>query len=244
MPLDQAEAIILRTYNIGDQDRIAVFLTRDKGVVRGVAKGARKFGNRFGSSLEPMSHVTLYYYEKERRELVTLNNCDLLESFFEFRTDLKTSLTLSYFAELIEEFVPIRAREDVVFRLLLSVLQALREKADLALVTRYFEAWFLRVNGFLPEVRRCKKCRKPLQGPGWLSPKKDGVYCDACAPERKEQITQDLARFLSWARKNPPSKTGECPFTPAELRTIQKGLQVMIIYHLEREPKSMRYIQD
>jgi len=118
MPIDQAEAIVLRTYAIGDQDKIAVFLTRDKGVIRGVAKGARKFGNRFGSSLEPMSHVTMFYYEKERKDLVTINTCDLIESFFEVQADLKMSLTLSYFAELIEEFVPVRAREDIVFRLL------------------------------------------------------------------------------------------------------------------------------
>ena len=64
MPTDQAEAIVLRTTNIGDQDKIAVFFSMDKGILRGVAKGARKFGNRFGSSLEPMSVVRVFYYEK------------------------------------------------------------------------------------------------------------------------------------------------------------------------------------
>jgi len=244
MPIDQAEAIVLRTTNIGDQDKIAVFLTRDYGVVRGVAKGARKFGNRFGSSLEPMSRVTVFYYEKERKDLVTVNNCDLIESFFELQADLKASLTLSYFAELIEEFMPVRAREDIVFRLLLSVLQALKQKGDLGLLTPYFEAWFLQVNGFLPDVRRCKKCRKALEESGWLSPKKDGVYCADCAPARKDEIKRELGYFLSWARKNPPSKTGENPFPPAELKAIQNSLEAMIVYHLEREPKSLRYLKE
>lgn len=244
MPIDQAEAIVLRTVPIGDQDKIVVLLTRDKGLIRGVAKGARKFGNRFGSALEPMSHVTAFYYEKERRELVTVSSCDLIESFFEVQADLKTSLTLTYFAELIEEFLPARAREDIVFRLLLSVLQALKRKSDLAVVTRYFEAWFLQVNGYLPDVRRCKGCRKALDGPGWLAPKKDGVYCDACAPARKEEVKPNLGRFMHWVRKNPPSKAEECPFTPADLKSIRKGLQAMIVYHLEREPKSLRYIKD
>lgn len=244
MPIDQAEAIVLRTYNIGDQDKIAIFLSRDKGVIRGVAKGARKFGNRFGSALEPMSHVTVFFYEKERRELVTVNNCDLIESFFEIQSDLKTALALSYFAELIEEFVPGRVREDVVFRLLHSILQALARKGDIGLLTRYFEAWVLQVNGYLPDVHRCKKCRTALGETGWLSPKRDGIYCDACAPARKDEIGGELSRFLDWARKNPPSKSGESPFTPAELRAIQKSLQAMIVYHLEREPKSLRYVKD
>ena len=43
MPTDQAEAIVLRTSPIGDQDKLAVFFCREKGIVRGAAKGARKF---------------------------------------------------------------------------------------------------------------------------------------------------------------------------------------------------------
>ena len=73
--------------NVGDQDKIAVFFCREKGVIRGVAKGARKFGNRFGSSLEPMSVVRVFYYEKERRDLITVSGCDLLESFFEIQAE-------------------------------------------------------------------------------------------------------------------------------------------------------------
>jgi len=244
MPTDQAEAIVLRTMPIGDQDKITVFLTRDKGLIRGVAKGARKFGNRFGSALEPMSHVTAFYYEKERRELVTVGSCDLIESFFEIQSDVRTSMTLAYFAELIEEFLPARAREDVVFRLLLSVLQSLKAKNGLSVTAAYFEAWFLQVNGFLPDVRRCKGCLKALEGPGWLAPRKDGIYCDACAPARKDEAKPELGRFMNWAKRNPPSKAGECPFSPSELAAIRKSLQAMIVYHLEREPKSLRYIRD
>lgn len=246
MPLDQAEAIVLRTSPLGDQDKIVVVLTRDKGLIRGVAKGARKFGNRFGSSLEPMSHVTLFYYEKERRDLITISGCDLVESFFEIQSDLRTSLTLSYFAELIEEVVPVRAREDVLFRLLLSVLRALRMKGELVLLTRYFETWFLQANGFLPDVHRCRQCRKMLEGEeaAWLSPKKDGIFCDACAPARRDEVRRELSRFVHWARRNPPPTTDEIPFTPGELKSVQKSLQAMIVYHLEREPKSLRYIRD
>jgi DNA repair protein RecO (recombination protein O) len=246
MPLDQADAIVLRTSALGDIDKLAVFLTREKGLVRGVAKGARKFGNRFGSALEPMSHVTVFYYEKERRDLVTVSGCDLVESFFEIQADLKSSLTLSYFAELIEEVVPGRSSEDVMFRLLLSVLRALRMKGELGLLTRYFEAWFLQANGFLPDVGRCRGCRRELAGEeaGWLSPKRDGIYCDACAPDRRDEVGRELARFVQWARRNPPPSTDEIPFSPGELKAVQKSLQALIVFHLEREPRSLRYIRE
>jgi len=244
MPLDQVEAIILRSYPIADQDKVIIFLTSDKGLMRGIAKGARKFGNRFGSSLEPMTLVKIFYYEKERKDLVTVGNCDLLESFFEVQKDPKTSFTCTYFAELIEEFIPSRAREDLVFRLLLSILQALKKNGDLNFLTIYFEAWFLQVNGFLPDFRRCKKCRGQLKESGWLSPKKDGVYCATCAPEEKEEARPELGSFISWIKKNPPSAGADHPFSLEDLKTIQKTLQSIIIYHLEREPKSLRYLKN
>jgi len=244
MPLEQAEAIVLRTSPIGDQDKLCAFLTRERGLLRGVAKGARKFGNRFGSALEPMSHVRVFFYEKERHDLVTVGNCDLLESFFDIRKDLPSSLTMAYFGELVEEFVPAHAREEVVFRLLLAVLQALRDGADLAFLTRYFEAWILQVHGVLPDAGKCKACRTAIVDAAWLGPRRDGIYCERCTPSKKDAVPKELHRFLHWVRRNPPPRTAVEPFGPAELRGIQAALQTLIVFHLEHEPRSLRYIRD
>jgi DNA repair protein RecO (recombination protein O) len=243
MPLDQTEAIVLRSFNIGDQDKVVVFFSRDKGLLRGVAKGARKFGNRFGSSLEPLSLVNVFYYEKERKDLVTLSQADLIESFFEVHRDYRTSCTLGYFAELVEEFFPSRASEDLIFRLLLSTLRAIKEKGDLEFLSRYFEAWFLQINGLLPDFRRCKKCRKRLVEAGWLSPRMDGVYCAACAPLKKEAAPAELSTFLEWVRKNAPPRENISPFSPGQLKAISQALQSLIIFHLEREPKSLHSLK-
>jgi len=243
MPLDQTEAIVLRSFNIGDQDKVVVFFSRDKGLLRGVAKGARKFGNRFGSSLEPMSLVKVFYYEKERKDLVTVSQADLIESFFEVHGDFRSACTLSYFAELVEEFFPSRAKEDLVFRLLFSVLQAIKEKGDLGILSRYFEVWFLQINGLLPDFRRCRKCRKRLTGGGWLSPRMDGVYCEVCAPLKKEPVPPEFAPFLDWARKNAPSIEGGPSCSASQLEAIGRTLQSIIVYHLEREPKSLHFLK-
>ena len=70
MPLYSADALILRTYKLGEADRIVVFLTRDRGKKRGVAKGARRTKSNFAGALEPLTHVRVAYFEKEQRELV------------------------------------------------------------------------------------------------------------------------------------------------------------------------------
>ncbi len=243
MPLEQSEGFILRTYNIGEQDKIVVLFSRDKGLFKGVAKGARKFGNRFGSSLEPLSHVRLFYYEKEGRELVTINNSDLLESFFDIQKDLKTSYTLSYFVELINDFFPARSKDDVLFRLLQSTLQSLQSGADLDFTSLYFEAWFLKISGILPDFKRCKKCRMASDEKRWLSHKKDGILCSRCVSGEKIEVPPDFNVFLNWIKKNPPPKDSPVPFSPELLNSIRKILRSIVVYHMEREPKSLRFIE-
>ena len=80
MPLYTADALILRTYKLGEADRIVVFLTRDRGKKRGVAKGARRPRSRFTGALEPLTEVRVAYFEKERRELVGLNYAETVRS--------------------------------------------------------------------------------------------------------------------------------------------------------------------
>jgi DNA repair protein RecO (recombination protein O) len=242
MPTDQAEAIVLRTSNIGDQDKIVVFFCREKGILRGVAKGARKFGNRFGSSLEPLSVVRVFYYEKERRDLVTISGCDLIESFFEIQTEPATAFLLSYFAELIEEFAPTRAREEVLYRLLLSVLRGLKEGGEREFAAAYFEAWFLQANGLLPDLAVCRKCGQPL-APGWLGPKRDGAYCPDCAPLKKDEVPAAIREFLRWVRKNPPPGACAPPFASGEIAAVRRALQALIVYHMEREPRSLHCLK-
>jgi DNA repair protein RecO (recombination protein O) len=62
MPLHDAQAFVLRTYKLAEADKICVLLTRQSGMLRGVAYGARKMRSRFGSSLEPFTEVSVSYF--------------------------------------------------------------------------------------------------------------------------------------------------------------------------------------
>src|SRR5215467_9486856 len=80
MPLHTTDALILRTYKLGESDRIVVFLTRDRGKKRGVAKNARQSRRRFGGALEPLTYGRVAYVERERRELVRLEYVEPIRS--------------------------------------------------------------------------------------------------------------------------------------------------------------------
>ena len=86
MPARETEAIILRTFPLGEADRLVSFLGRDTGRMRGVAAGARRIKNRYGSTLQLLSHVQLWYVEKETRDLVRIQQTEPLETFRRYLT--------------------------------------------------------------------------------------------------------------------------------------------------------------
>src|SRR5438046_8037524 len=110
MPVHQSEALILRTYKLGEADRIVVFLTKDRGKKRGVAKGARRARSRFTGALEPLTRAGVAYYERELRDLVRINYVEpqrsALSAVARGTHDASALGHAEYFAELIGELAP------------------------------------------------------------------------------------------------------------------------------------------
>jgi DNA repair protein RecO (recombination protein O) len=141
--------LVLRTYKLGETDRIVVFLTRDRGKKRGVAKGARRPRSRFLGALEPLTEVRVAYFESERRELVGLNYAETVRSPLSV---IGEGLGyVGYFAELLDEWAQEADADDRLYRLGASMLDALAANAPVEPLARYFEYWLLRLQGVYPE---------------------------------------------------------------------------------------------
>jgi DNA repair protein RecO (recombination protein O) len=149
MPLYTADALVLRTYKLAEADRIVVFLTRDRGKKRGVAPHARRPRSRFTGALEPLTEVKVAYFEKERRELVSLNYAETVRSPLAAATPECLAYS-HYFAELIDAWAADADPDERLFRLGCSVLDALGEGVPGEALARYFECWLLRLQGVYP----------------------------------------------------------------------------------------------
>jgi len=146
MPLHTTEALILRTYKLGESDRIVVFLTRDRGKKRGVAKNARQSRRRFGGALEPLTYGRVGYVERERRELVRLDYVEPIRSPLS-AADGSALGYVEYFAELIDEWAQEADPNETLFRLGASMVDAMAVGVPIEPLARYFEYWLLRLQG-------------------------------------------------------------------------------------------------
>jgi DNA repair protein RecO (recombination protein O) len=149
MPLHTADALVLRTYKLGEADRIVVFLTADRGKKRGVAEHARRPRSRFRAALEPLTHVRVAYFEKERRELVGLNYAEPITSPLVAASPEALGYS-HYFAELIDEWAAEADPDERLFRLGTATLEALIQGVAVEPLARYFECWLLKLQGVYP----------------------------------------------------------------------------------------------
>jgi DNA repair protein RecO (recombination protein O) len=164
------DALVLRTYPLGEADRIVVFLTRDRGKKRGVAKHARRSRRRFGGALEPMTYGRAGYTERERRDLVFLNYVEPVRSPLA-ALDGGALGYVGYFAELIDEWAPEGDPNEPLFRLGASMVDAMAAGVPIEPLARYFEFWLLRLQGvYQPDPRVSDEARAFLAAARTCSP--------------------------------------------------------------------------
>jgi DNA repair protein RecO (recombination protein O) len=181
MPARDTEAIILKTFPLGEADRLVSFFGRTSGRMRGVAGGARRLKNRYGSTLEVLSHVQIWYVEKETRDLVRIQQCDLLESFHKAQSDYGLSTGLAVVSEVSELVLPEHEAAEPMFRLILLTVREIDRRADWSLPLSYFAFWTVRLGGWLPRFDRCSACGALFgEGAAYHSAREAGLRCEKC----------------------------------------------------------------
>jgi DNA repair protein RecO (recombination protein O) len=200
MPLHESEAIVLQSYALGESDRIVSFLSRSMGRVRGVAAGARRTKSRFGSTLERLSHVRIWFFERENRDLVRINQCELIESFLGAFGDYASGIALALFSEITEAVLPDHEASDPNFRLLLLAAQTIKRTGKVEIPMAYFLLWTVKLGGWLPPLDACAHCGRALvpTEPAYFLRSASALACKKCHKPGSRVIS---ATALSAARK-------------------------------------------
>lgn len=245
MPLYRADALVLRTYKLGEADRIVVFLTRDRGKKRGVARGARKSVRRFGGALEPLTRVRVSYFERESRDLVRLDFADPVASPLSARQPEALGY-VGYFAELIDAWAPDNDANEALFRLGCAVVEALASGAPVDRLVRYVEYWVLRLQGVYPSIAACPVCGGVL-GAGGAVLDRDHLHlvCRSCGTAGAGPgLGVAALRFLQRAATRAPADLDAVPLGASAAREIEQVHRRLIALHLDREPRSGRVLRE
>jgi len=200
----KTEAVVLRSVDIRETSKVVTFYTRQMGKVAGMVKGARRPKNKYGSSLGPMSYVTIVIYKKEGRDVQTVAHCDLVKSFRHLYEDLDAMAVGMSLVELVNIVSHDREENVPLFILLVNSLTALNAATkNPTNVLYYFELHCARVLGFQPSFDHCVSCQKVLNEVSQTQEynfdiERGGLICSKCsfADDRILRISAEVLKFF------------------------------------------------
>ncbi len=194
MPTYRDEAVILRTQQLGEADRIVTMLTKSRGKVRAVAKGVRRTASKFGSRLEPFMVADVLLYEG--RSLDTVTQAESLGSYGpDIVQDYQRYTTANVMVETAERLTDSEASPQQ-YILLVGALRSLsRGEHPPTLTLNSYLLRALSLAGWAPSLAECAKCS--VVGPHTnFVVQLGGSVCTACAPTGSVHIRPETADLL------------------------------------------------
>jgi len=236
MPALETEAIILKTFPLGEADRLVSFLSRTSGRMRGVASGARRLKNRYGSTLELLAHVQMDYIERETRDLVRIQQCDLLESFHAAQSEYSLATGLAMISEITEMVLPEREPAEAMFRLILLAAGEIERRKDWRLAACYFAFWTVKLGGWLPPLNRCGKCGAVL-GPrqGYHASWSPGLLCEDCRRPGMRSLSPAARKIAEILKSERLDKIEDTTVPVALAEELREAALDWIEHHTERK---------
>jgi DNA repair protein RecO (recombination protein O) len=199
------EGVVLRTFRLGEADRIVTLMTKGRGKVRAVAKGVRRTHSKFGARLEPLSHVTMMCWQG--RELDIVNQAEVLDTFRAVREDLARMTKAYTLLEVVDQLAQEGHANPRLYDMVLGALRVLEDQ-DAPLLVASFLLKVLALEGSAPTVDVCVSCGA-AQDLGAFDLNEGGVLCRNCrrgrslSPAGLELLRRILGGGLASALQEP-----------------------------------------
>ncbi len=231
--------VVLRTYKLGEADRILVVMTEAHGKVRAVAKGVRKTGSKFGARLEPMSHVALMLWQG-RSDLMTVNQVEVLEHHWHIREDLDRLTSAMGMLEVVDQVAQEDHEDQAVFETLVRALRTMdNTEVNPTLIAPAFFLRVLELEGAAPLLDACASCGEEDVELVAFDLSEGGALCRSCrrgrplSPEALSLVRRILGGELGGVLSGPP------PPGAAEVAELATSAMEA---HLDRRLRSVRSV--
>jgi DNA repair protein RecO (recombination protein O) len=248
----RTEALVLRSADVGESDRILHLLVPECGRLTAVAKGARRSRRRFAGTLDLFNHLRVEVDRRHARSLARLEQATLIEAFTPLRAQAARFALGCYLLELVGRLAPegaVRADGARLFSFALAALRCVARRAPDARMRTLLELRALDALGLRPELGRCVRCGAELEGPrvDFRVPE-GGPRCRRCAADRAGgpglQLHLGTLRALELALRLDLERLGRLALPASALREAGDLLRQFQRFHLGLELRSERFLDE
>ncbi len=246
-------AIILRSREYGEGNRLITLFTREKGKVLAVAKGVKKPRAKLASALQHFMLGQIHLARGKRFDVIT--QARVLDPGYGLRADMDAFAYACYFAELVDEAVEERQRNPALFDLLTEAFARLAQGCAPDLLARYVEISLIGMLGYMPELTICAHCRRPLSRldaegdpvwPTWLgfSISAGGALCPDCLPAvpGARRIAAGTAQVALLMLTQGLAVLDQLQLSDQLRRELEGTFRDYLEYRLERRLHSVRFL--
>lgn len=240
----KTEGIVLKSFDFRETSRIATFLTKDFGKVKGVLKGIRKTPGKFGSSVDRFSVNDIVYYQYRNSDIHLVSQCDMKEFFNGFRQNLQCLTAASYASELLDALVVLEEENIQIYELMQNYLNSLQTTQDINKLVHIFQIKILLLSGFRPHLDSCVCCEKKIIGQARFSLSLGGLVCSSCKVPASSliSITKGTVASILHIEESPWSQALRLGLSDRIKKELKYVLNHFLVFHLERHLRSTRYL--
>lgn len=245
MAIRRDEAIILRTRDYSESDRLITFFSRNQGQLTGIAKGARRSKKRFVHNLEPCSHIAVTYVDRPTSGLVRLDASELKNAFIRLRSDIARLGYASLSCEMILKISPERQANAPLFALLYQHLEQLELGAEPENTSLLFQTRMLQLSGYGPNLQGCALCGRKLRaGAEWFfSILQGGLVCkEHRHGQQPHPVSLGTVMLLRQAQQLPLAKLWRLRFQRQSRQECRFLLIDLVRHYLEKDLKSLKLL--
>ncbi|SHK79821.1 DNA repair protein RecO [Desulforamulus aeronauticus] len=242
MKLYKLDAIILKSRDMREADKILTIYSIQRGKQRVVAHGAAKPTSRKRGAVQPFCYSSLMMHQG--RELDSISQAELKEGFADLRVDLDRLTAAAYLAELTDNFVGEGEANQELFALLLSTLYLLAA-GDVEMTLRAFEARLLLLAGLQPELNSCNHCGVPFKETKvWFGSEQGALLCQGCAAQEKKvaAFSRGTLEVMKTLYRFELTKLQQLKVSELLRKELNLLLRAYLEFHLEKRLKTIEFL--
>ncbi len=243
-PEYRTRALVLRTFDQGESDRVVHLYTEQLGRVSAIAKGARRSRRRFPGTLEIFSLLDVRIVDPPRSSMMRLESARLAHPIEGLTEDLGRYAIACHFLELLDRLTGENESNPDLFRFVVGALEVLGTEAPDRLLALLLLAKTLARLGYRPQLRECVLCGAPVAGRRAIfSARQGGAICEGCGPGDDPGVPPGLLAALDRGIRTPLRERGELGLGPGEVALAERLIMRFFEFHLGFEPRSAVFLR-
>jgi len=145
----KTKAIILKSADLSEADRLLTIYSEEFGKIRIIARGSKKLESKLRCHIEPLSYSQLILVEGKNLRIV--KNAILVDEFLNIKKDLEKIKTAERIIELIDEAIAGEEKDKNIWNLLLKVFKEIDVGGSTSNMVEDFKREMIKLLGYNPE---------------------------------------------------------------------------------------------